>query len=137
MRTVAAAVILAIVASPAGAGDALPEDLEAYYSALRQPDSPGVSCCGWGDAYRADDTEPCPVLGPACAVVAIITDTRPNTIRLKSGRVIRRTPVAVGTRVMVPPHKVRRPAQPNPTGHNLIFLGTGLDVLCWEPQPRS
>jgi hypothetical protein len=110
-------------------------DLGAYYRALRQPDAPGSSCCGESDAYFADRVDACDTSRiyeqdpGACAFVAIITDTRPDEPR-------GRPHVPVGTRIPVPPHKVRKHPVPNPTDHNVIFAGQfeGYWVVhCWEP----
>jgi hypothetical protein len=112
-------------------------DLSEYYASLKQPDNPSVSCCGWADAYFAEQTDSC---GPQdevdCALVAIITDTRPNTLVLPDGRKIERPPIPVGTRISIPPNKLRRPAIFNPTDRNIVFVakpGGYTRVYCWEP----
>jgi hypothetical protein len=112
-------------------------DLSEYYAALKQPDNPSVSCCGWADAYYADKTDSC---GPQdevdCALVAIITDERPNTMTLPDGRTLVRPPIPVGTRISIPQNKLRRPAIVNPTDHNIVFVaypGGYTRVYCWEP----
>ncbi len=97
-------------------------DLSEYFRTLTQPDNPSASCCGEADAYYADDVDT-DALGN---MVAIITDTRPNGPR-------NRVPVPVGTRIVVPPSKLRRPAIPNPTDHTLIFLSANQTVYCYEP----
>src|SRR5574340_373033 len=114
-------------------------DLEAWYASLMQPDNSSVSCCGWGDAYYADKTDTCnPGEGgmDGCALVAIITDERPDTRTLPDGRVLHRAHIAVGTRIPVPPSKVRKHPVPNPTDHNIIFARVyegWTNVYCWEP----
>jgi hypothetical protein len=112
-------------------------DLGAYYTSLKQPDAPSVGCCGVGDAYFADKTDACrPNEGANCALVAIITDTRPNTFKLDDGSEMTRTPIAPGERFAIPRNKLRVPASENPTEHNIIFIGVhdaGTYVYCWEP----
>ena len=80
-----------------------------WYQALMQPDNPAASCCGEADAYWADSFE---VDGDR--YVAIITDPRPD-------EPLRRKHVDVGTRIVVPNHKLKYD-QSNPTGHGIIFL---------------
>jgi hypothetical protein len=85
-----------------------------WYKVARFPD--GVQlCCGEADAYWADAFD---VQGDK--YVAIITDDRPDGPR---GRVHR----PVGTRVVVPNHKIKRD-QPNPLGHGVIFLSPSFPV---------
>jgi hypothetical protein len=133
--TVAAVVFLLSIAAALAqdAREGIP-DISAYYESLRQPDNPYASCCGEGDAYYADKVEPCSVVdGSDCAMVAIITDERPDTVTLPNGRTITRAHLLVGTRVAIPRSKLRRPAIVNPTDHNVVFVGGGVTVLCWEP----
>lgn len=133
MRAVPA-ILIALMAAPAGAADYAAPDLSAYYEALRQPDNAAASCCGAADAYYADHVAPCTAAdGAACALIAIITDTRPNRRTLPDGRIIDRPPVAPGTRIVIPRHKLRRPPQANPTDHNVVFLSAAGAVFCWEP----
>lgn len=96
-------------------------ELSAWYSGLRQPDNPAVSCCGESDSYWADGVE---VRGDK--VFAIITDDRPD-------EPLRRKHVPIGTKIEVPPHKLKFD-RGNPTGHTVIFLSTngdGFAVLCY------
>ena len=116
-------------------------DEEIWYKTLKQPDNPDMGCCGWGDAYYADRTEACTLLdGPDCALVAIVTDTRPDTrtyVRQDGSEiVIVRPHYDVGFRVPIPKHKIRKRAVENVTDHNVVFFkdyGAGLNVYCWEP----
>lgn len=112
-------------------------DLSEYFASLKQPDNPSVSCCGWGDAYEAEKTDQCGAGdGPNCALVAIITDTRPDTRKLANGEVINRPHIPVGTRIAIPPNKLRKPAIFNPTDANIVFVAVregGNLVYCWEP----
>lgn len=102
-------------------------DLSAYFRSLMMPDQPSRSCCGEADAYFADETEACrPSDGESCALVAIVTDTRPDAPR-------GRRHIAPGTRYAVPQSKVRRVPIPNPTDRNLLFVAPADNVLCWEP----
>jgi hypothetical protein len=92
--------------------------LRQWYSNLRQPDQPTVSCCGEADAYWADSFE---VAGDK--YVAIITDERPN-------EPLRRKPIPVGTKFLIPLHKMNR--DPNPTGHGVVFIRPwDNEVLCF------
>jgi len=96
-----------------------------WYASLIQPDS-GSSCCGEGDAWFADDTE----VGPNGETIAIITDTRDDEPR-------KRRHIPPGTTFIIPPEKVRKSPSANPTGHNVIFIGTDNNVLCWEPTAKG
>jgi hypothetical protein len=101
-------------------------DISAYFQSLMQPDYPTASCCGAGDAYYADDT----ALSPSGQTIAIITDTRPD-------EPLARAHIAIGTRVPIPPSKLRKVAIPNPTDHVLVFLMQGefgTNVFCYEPM---
>lgn len=109
-------------------------EMGEYYSSLMQPDNPTASCCGAGDAYFAEKTDLCsPQDGEQCALVAIITDTRPNHMVLADGREIDRAPIPVGTRIAIPRHKIRSAAIFNPTERNIVFLSQFKTVYCWEP----
>jgi hypothetical protein len=92
--------------------------IREWYQALMQPDNPAASCCGEADAYWADAFE---VDGDK--YVAIITDPRPD-------EPLRRRHVDVGTRIVVPNHKLKYD-QSNPTGHGIIFLSPGRYVYCY------
>ncbi|HET7375284.1 MAG TPA: hypothetical protein VFK30_01175 [Anaerolineae bacterium] len=83
--------------------------ISEWFRSLKQPDRPTVSCCGVADAYWADGLEV-----RDGQVIAIITDTRPD-------EPLGRPHVAVGTRVIVPPQKMKWD-RGNPTGHIVIFL---------------
>src|SRR6185436_19612756 len=85
-------------------------DIAAWIKNLKQPDNPGMSCCGEADAYWADEIEVRKGAdGKPTEVYAIITDTRPDAP-------LQRRHVPPGTRVFVPPHKLKWDAG-NPTGH--------------------
>ena len=109
-------VILGLVSLPALARDNgqwgnQPAALRQWFQNLMQPDNQYLSCCGEADAYEADNFE---VKGDQ--YVAIITDGKgviPN-----------------GTRVPVPNQKMKWDAG-NPTGHGILFLGTGGQVYCY------
>jgi hypothetical protein len=95
------------------------------------PDQPEVSCCGAGDAYYADDAEE--IDGK---LYAIVTDTRPDSIELDDGSKVTRTHMPVGTKVYVPPNKIRKHPIANPTDHTVVFLGGSPEspyVYCYEP----
>ena len=101
-------------------------DVADYFRGLMQPNYPTASCCGASDAYWADATEE----GPNGTIIAIITDTRDD-------EPLARQHIPIGTKIVVPPEKIRRPASANPTGHTLIFIGAGTTVFCYEPLPLS
>src|SRR5262249_7439326 len=92
-----------------------------WFRELKQPDNPSLSCCGETDAYWADDYE---VNGNQ--YVAIITDTRDDK---KLGPAQR---IGAGTRIAVPNRQIER-GRGNPTGHGIIFIGSGGDVFCYLP----
>lgn len=89
----------------------MPLATRQWFQSLMQPDAPTVSCCGEADAYEADTFE---VAGDH--YVAIITDGHgilPN-----------------GTRINVPNAKMKWD-KGNPTGHGIIFIGTGGALYCY------
>lgn len=93
-------------------------EISKWFRSLRQPDNPTASCCGEADAYWADQVE---MNGDQ--VIAVITDDR-------SDEPLHRKHVPMGTRIVVPKHKLKWDAG-NPTGHVIIFLNTAGDVLCY------
>jgi hypothetical protein len=100
-------------------------DIADYFKTLMQPDRPYSSCCGSGDAYYADNTEQ----GPNRELFAIITDTRPDGP-------LKRAHIEPGTRVYIPPTKIRKVPIFNPLEHTLVFIGhsaTDTFVYCYEP----
>jgi hypothetical protein len=110
-----------ISAAPAhdlGQWESASPEIRQWYRALMQPDNPAISCCGEADAYWADAFE---VEGDR--YVAIITDSRPD-------EPLRRKHVDVGTRIVVPNHKLKYD-QSNPTGHGIIFLSSRDYVYCY------
>lgn len=129
------AILFLITSTIAYANDYSTPDISEYYELLRQPDRPEVSCCGDGDAYYADKVEECPLslTKNECFLIAIITDTRSDIIKTSKGDIIHRHHVEPGTKIIVPPHKIRKEYIPNPTNHNIIFLNYNLNVFCWEP----
>ncbi len=92
--------------------------ISLWFRGLKQPDNPQMSCCGEADAYWADGVEV-----KDGQVIAIITDTRPDGP-------LRRPHVPVGTRVIIPPHKMKWD-RGNPTGHIVIFLNYNGEVYCY------
>lgn len=109
-------------------------DINDWYAGLKQPDHPSVSCCGWADAYYADRVDECgPKDAADCALVAIITDTRPDTLTLPDGRVLNRPHMPPGVRVSIPASKIRKVPSENPTDHNIVFVAQNGYVFCWEP----
>jgi hypothetical protein len=92
--------------------------LREWYGSLMQPGKPLVPCCGEADAYFADKVE---VEGDK--VIATITDERPDAP-------LGRPHIAPGTRIEIPSH-VMKNSQGNPTGHNVIFVNSAMQVLCF------
>ena len=101
-----------------GQWQATKEEVRAWFRNLMQPDNPMVSCCGEADAYYADSFG---VDGDQ--YVAVITDERAD-------EPLGRRPIAPGTRVTVPNHKIKWD-DGNPTGHGVIFIGATGQVLCY------
>lgn len=112
-----------------GASEYAAPDLSEWYATLKQPDNPIMSCCGWGDAYEADQQE----FDEAGNLIAIITDTCPDVRELPDGRVISRPHLKRGTKILVPKSKIRKHPVENPTDHTIIFVGANGTVYCYEP----
>jgi hypothetical protein len=91
--------------------------MREWYRSLRMPDSPSISCCGEADAYFAEARV------RDGKTYAVIVDDRPDEPR-------HRPHVPVGTEIEIPNHKLKYDAG-NPTGHAVIFLGTGRGVYCF------
>jgi hypothetical protein len=124
-------VILLLVASilfltqPAGARDlgqweTSDPDVVAWYRKLMMPDAPAVSCCGEADAYWADTFEE-----QDGKYVAVITDDRLDAPLHRPHR-------DVGTRVVIPNHKIKF-NEGNPTGHGVLFISAGGAIYCYVP----
>jgi hypothetical protein len=89
-----------------------------WFQSLMQPDTIGmgrigVSCCGEGDGYWADE-----VHIRDGKLFAVITDDRPDDQLMRMHE-------DIGTEYEVPPQKIVGMEQRagNPTGHVVIFLG--------------
>jgi len=109
-----------------------------WFQQLKQPDN-GMSCCGEGDGYYADEVT---VVGDK--VYAIITDDRDDAP-------LGRLHVPLGMKFLVPNEKVVDSTRQhgNPTGHSIVFLGGGVNwgstasnpegrpVLCYIPGTGS
>jgi hypothetical protein len=111
-------IIVALVALtlPAAARDngqweTQPAHLRQWFQKLMQPDNPVMSCCGEADAFEADSFEV-----RDDQYVAIITN----------GKGV----IPEGTRIPVPNNKMKWD-EGNPTGHGIIFIGTGGQVYCY------
>lgn len=92
--------------------------IRQWYGSLMQPDNPVMSCCGEADGYWADS-----FVVENGKTIAIITDDRPDAP-------LGRPHIAIGTRFIVPNHKLKYDAG-NPTGHGVIFIGYGGVVYCY------
>ena len=113
--------IILLLIAPAHAHDSgqwADTAISSWFRSLMQPDNPTVSCCGEADAYWADT-----VLTEDGKIVAVITDDRPD-------EPLNRRHVPVGTRIVVPPHKIKWD-RGNPTGHVIIFLSVANEVYCF------
>lgn len=120
-------IILLLLALTSG-GPALARDLgqweasdpaiREWYQSLMRPDVPNVSCCGEADAYWADE-----IRVRNGKTYAVITDERPDGP-------LRRPHIPVGTEVEVPPEKLKWDRS-NPTGHNVLFVSSGLYAWCF------
>jgi hypothetical protein len=88
-----------------------PTAVRQWFRSLMQPDNPAVSCCGEADAFEADQFET-----EGDHYVAIITD----------GKGV----IPAGTRFPVPNEKMKWD-QGNPTGHGIIFIGSGGQIYCY------
>jgi hypothetical protein len=114
-----------LLASPAVARDLgqwqeQSPDVRKWFQKLMQPDIPTMSCCGEADAYWADSFE-----ANEGRYVAIITDERADGP-------FRRPHRELGERIVVPNNKIKWD-DGNPTGHGIIFIGSGGHVYCYIP----
>jgi hypothetical protein len=94
-------------------------EFDEWYESLKQPDNPGVSCCGVADAYGCDD---------------VFTQDGKNFCRITDDRLLnRRPPLPLGTVIEIPDNKLMVGAQTkgNPTGHSIVFLSSGGMVYCF------
>lgn len=96
---------------------------DSWYSSLKQPDNPNISCCGLADAYWCDD-----YYARDGKAYCRITDDRDDA---KLGR----PHIDMGTEFEIPPHKLKweqdgKPAG-NPTGHAVIFVNMQGHVWCY------
>ena len=102
-----------------GQWEKMDPEQKRWFQSLMQPDTigmmgqPGVSCCGEGDGYWADEAHV-----RDGKIYAVITDERDDgpLIRIHED---------VGTEYEVPTKKIIGMEQRvgNPTGHTVIFLG--------------
>jgi hypothetical protein len=100
-------------------------DLKKWYQDLKQPDNPGVSCCGEADAYWADAFE----ATSDGQYIAIITDLRDDEPLGRRHR-------DIGTKIIVPKNKIKW-NEGNPVGHGIIFLNRADSVFCYLPPLGS
>jgi hypothetical protein len=99
------------IARDLGQWDNQPIAVRQWFQGLMQPDNPYVSCCGEADAFEADTFE---VVGDQ--YVAVITN----------GKGV----IPDGTRIPIPNQKLKWD-RGNPTGHGIIFIGSGGAVYCY------
>ena len=119
----AAVLVLSICKAPArdlGQWDGVDPLHRKWFNELMRPDVPALRCCGLADAYWAHSYE---VKGHQ--YIAIITDTRDD---ISLGR----RHIENGRRFAVPNTKIKWD-RGNPTGHGIIFIGYGDDILCYVP----
>jgi hypothetical protein len=93
-------------------------NVRQWFQTLMQPDDPHLSCCGEADAYWADAFE-----ASDGKYVAIITDDRADGP-------LRRPHREIGEKILVPDNKIKWDAG-NPTGHGVLFIGSGGQVFCY------
>ena len=127
-KLILCALMMLFVASSAHARDVgqwetTDPQIREWFSELKQPDNPRVSCCGEADAYYADK-----VYTKDGKNIAVITDERDDAP-------LNRPHVPVGTEIVIPDHKMKWD-RGNPTGHNIIFLSNPAadgkrDVYCF------
>jgi len=106
-------------ARDAGQWELTDPDIRQWFQNLKQPDNPHVSCCSFADAYYADKT----YINKNGDNIAVITDDRDDGP-------LGRPHIPIGTEFAIPDHKMSR-KDDNPTGHNVIFIGGGGQVLCF------
>jgi len=99
------------IARDLGQRGSQPIAVRQWFQGLMQPDNPYVSCCGEADAFEADTFE---VVGDQ--YVAVVTN----------GKGV----IPDGTRIPVPNQKLKWD-NGNPTGHGIIFIGSGGQVYCY------
>jgi hypothetical protein len=119
----AAVFVLSICKAPArdlGQWDGVDPLHRKWFNELMRPDEPHLRCCGLADVYWADSYE---VKGDQ--YIAIVTDTRDD-------KPLGRLHIENGRRFAVPNSKIKWD-RGNPTGHGIIFIGYGDDVLCYVP----
>jgi hypothetical protein len=113
LRALWAVIVLVVVlavgsvalATWAFAHDHARPEFDWWYETLMMPDNPSVRCCGKDDEYRCD---------------AFVRNGE-TWCRVTDDRVVPNRPVvAVGTEILIPPHKYKFD-QGNPTGHTLVF----------------
>jgi hypothetical protein len=97
------------------AHDPAHHELDQWYASVKQPDT-GISCCGPSDAYFCDEA------ARGSQVVCKINDDRDNAE-------LKRIPVANGTIIDIPPHKINK--DPNPTGRAVVWLSPSGFVWCF------
>lgn len=114
----ASLVNVAAVARDGRQWDDTPQDVREWFVRQKQPDF-NASCCGPADAYEADGVSVVVDADGVAHVFAIITDERDDA---KLGR----PHVDVGTRIEIPPNKNNDTrADPNPSGHGIVFVRSG------------
>lgn len=111
--------MFAVMSTKAMAHDPDHDEHDDWYSSLKRPDVPTMSCCGKADAYFCDD-----VFVRDNETYCRITDTRDDK---KRGN---RIHVPVGTEIKIPPEKYKHDAG-NPTGHTVVFLSRERFVYCF------
>jgi hypothetical protein len=113
LRIVVALVALTLPAAARDNGqwDNQPAYLRQWFQKLMQPDNPVMSCCGEADAFEADSFE--------------VRDDRYVAI-ITNGKGV----IPEGTRIPVPNNKMKWD-EGNPTGHGIIFIGSGGQVYCY------
>lgn len=93
-------------------------NIKMWYINAQRNENKG-SCCGEADAYWADYHEM--IDGN---YVVTITDERNIHNRIPRN----------GQKIVIPPDKVDKLRQGNPTGHSIVFMGSANQVYCFFPD---
>jgi hypothetical protein len=105
-------------AHDSGQWEASDPAIREWFQTLMQPDNPSLSCCGFSDAYYADE-----VHVRAGKTYATITDDRPDAP-------LNRPHIPNGTEIEIPNNKLKW-NRGNPTGHNVLFVNPSHIVFCF------
>lgn len=112
------AIMAMVMTTPAPAHDVHHPEHNDWYTSLKRPDNPTMSCCGLADAYWCDD-----VSVRDGQTYCKITDSRDD-------RMLGRPHIPNGTEFHIPNEKLKFDAG-NPTGHFVLFVSAAGVVFCF------